>query len=288
LSKYHSLFGRLYIIGILWCMASSLLIHNFGLAISIIVSFMYLLIGITVGLICIWFHSQNINEELNLTMQESLTKNPEKGTNLFKLKGEAMEKMLENKTFLNTFYSLKSLHGLLLTFSWYTMLGRLFVTDPSKFRGCVTYPAYKCAPNKLVGAQELGMYGGLSEINFIIMITVPAVVIILVVALITSYCVTKKEEQVEDNSKGLVDNKASPEKVFGKENLNVNLYGVNIINFDAKRTNDFNIDDNHELRYLSRQNIPQINEQEYANAKDNNIPELKIELKIMNDKKENE
>ncbi len=35
------------------------------------------------------------------------------------------------------------LHGLLMSFSWYQMAGRLMVTNPFKYPGCWTYPAYK-------------------------------------------------------------------------------------------------------------------------------------------------
>ena len=49
LRPYHITFGRWYLIFMFWCMASSLLIHNTGLPMPIIVSFLYLLVSITIG-----------------------------------------------------------------------------------------------------------------------------------------------------------------------------------------------------------------------------------------------
>jgi hypothetical protein len=49
LRPYHYTFGRWYLICMFWCMATSLLIHNTGLPMPIIVSFLYLLFSITIG-----------------------------------------------------------------------------------------------------------------------------------------------------------------------------------------------------------------------------------------------
>jgi serine protease inhibitor len=35
------------------------------------------------------------------------------------------------------------LHGVVMSFSWYQMAGRLMVTNPLHFNGCWSYPAYK-------------------------------------------------------------------------------------------------------------------------------------------------
>lgn len=53
-----------------WCMATSLLIHNAGLPVPIIVSFIYLLVSITIGWNAIRLHmtkvSQEVAESVNL------------------------------------------------------------------------------------------------------------------------------------------------------------------------------------------------------------------------------
>lgn len=59
---YHKAFGRWYLIFMLWCMATSLLIHNTGLPLPILVSFVYLLVSITVGWNAIAIHSRSLSE----------------------------------------------------------------------------------------------------------------------------------------------------------------------------------------------------------------------------------
>ena len=60
LRPYHAAFGRFYLIFMLWCMASSLLIHNTGLPLPILVSFLYLLVSITIGWNVIRIHVNNV------------------------------------------------------------------------------------------------------------------------------------------------------------------------------------------------------------------------------------
>ncbi len=48
---YHPSFGKLYIIMMLWAMGSSLLIHNEGLPLAVLVSFLWTMLGLTLG----WF-----------------------------------------------------------------------------------------------------------------------------------------------------------------------------------------------------------------------------------------
>lgn len=48
----------------LWCMESSLLIHNAGLPLPIIVSFLYLLVSITIGWNAIKMYTARIAEEV--------------------------------------------------------------------------------------------------------------------------------------------------------------------------------------------------------------------------------
>lgn len=59
---YHAAFGKWYLIFMLWCMASSLLIHNTGLPLPILVSFVYLLVSITIGWNAIQVHKNNLYE----------------------------------------------------------------------------------------------------------------------------------------------------------------------------------------------------------------------------------
>lgn len=69
---YHIAFGRLYLIFMLWTMASSLLIHNTGLPTPILVSFVYLLVGITVGWNAIRLHVNKISELVKERVQNKV------------------------------------------------------------------------------------------------------------------------------------------------------------------------------------------------------------------------
>ena len=52
----HPHFGRGYIILMMWLMASSLVLHNTGLPIAVLISFVCVLGGITFGWMCIKWH----------------------------------------------------------------------------------------------------------------------------------------------------------------------------------------------------------------------------------------
>ena len=223
--KYHSILGRIYLVCMLWCMASSLLIHNYGLPFFVIISFIYLIVSITIGYLCIWAHSLYFNEEINNKIQEKINeklmeKSPEP-VDLGKLKGEVMGQLDENKSFKDRFFSLKYLHGILMSFSWYQMAGRLVVTNPSDWGHCKSYPAYKCSPLTLVSG-ETTIVGGLSQTTFIIIITIPAVIVILAVAIIYAYCASKKYEddkngvQVVNNLEVNVQVNNNTEEINGK------------------------------------------------------------------------
>ena len=73
LTPYHYTFGRWYLIFMLWCMASSLLIHNTGLPLPIIVSFLYMLFSITIGWNAIKLHANKISEEVSHAVNIRIT-----------------------------------------------------------------------------------------------------------------------------------------------------------------------------------------------------------------------
>lgn len=58
-TKLHAWFGRLYILSMLWNVATSLLIHNTGLPLGVLVSFIWVLGGLTVGWILIILYKEN-------------------------------------------------------------------------------------------------------------------------------------------------------------------------------------------------------------------------------------
>jgi hypothetical protein len=70
--QYHALFGRAYIVCMLWCMASSLLVHNTGLPVGVLISFFIVLFGLTAGWVCAKLHQNSIHASVLETVQKVL------------------------------------------------------------------------------------------------------------------------------------------------------------------------------------------------------------------------
>ena len=64
--KLHVYFGRLYIICMLWCMGTSLVIHNTGLPIAVLTSFVWVLGGLTAGWILIKLHQLGMEKKASI------------------------------------------------------------------------------------------------------------------------------------------------------------------------------------------------------------------------------
>eukprot|EP00698_Gefionella_okellyi_P004175 TRINITY_DN13894_c0_g1_i1.p1 TRINITY_DN13894_c0_g1~~TRINITY_DN13894_c0_g1_i1.p1 ORF type:complete len:317 (-),score=55.30 TRINITY_DN13894_c0_g1_i1:1017-1967(-) len=192
LKPYHSLFGRLYVIFMLWCMASSLLIHNAGLPFPIIISFLYLLGGITFGWISIYIHIRrfeaNLWKRLEYSLKEALSFGAH--VDLAALRQAEIRNIVDNKSFVQRLFSLKALHGIMFAFSWAQMLGRTVVTNPGRsWSGCWSYPAYKSVTGQAVFVESIDpSYFPMGETNFLLMVTLPTVLIVLAVAIIGSCC----------------------------------------------------------------------------------------------------
>lgn len=72
LTPYHTTFGMWYFIWMFWCMASSVLIHNAGLPMPIIVSFLYMLFSISIGWNAIKIHTRRFQKALRLRIDSRL------------------------------------------------------------------------------------------------------------------------------------------------------------------------------------------------------------------------
>lgn len=209
LKPYHSLSGRLYLGFMFWCMATSLLIHNTGLPFFVIVSFLYLAISMTSGHLLILFHQQNFQNTIWQRVQARL--NDLKGSSAIKLqelKQEEIEQYNINRTFTQRLFSLKALHGALMTFSWCQIVGRLFVTNPStSWHGCWTYPAYKSTDGhaEFIDGQGPPIFA-IGEGNFLIALTLSLITIIAAVAVGVSYCGSRhSDSKVSGSSANLLN-----------------------------------------------------------------------------------
>jgi len=138
LRPYHALFGRGYILCMMWCMATSLLIHNTGLPIAVLISFVWVLGGLTVAWILIKVHQSAFEKEALLRVDPD---NPDLGAAIHEAKVEMGED--EEKTLYQVMFSYKAAHGMLMFMSYVNILGRLIASDQSGDFVCYTYPVYK-------------------------------------------------------------------------------------------------------------------------------------------------
>jgi hypothetical protein len=116
----HSWCGRAYILSMLWATATSLLIHNTGLPIGVLYSFVWVMCGLSVGWLAISIHQKTKMFRMKLLPTDSLFV-------------KAMKRMV----------SLKALHGCLMVVSWTNIAGRVFVTPATDDFKCHTQPAEK-------------------------------------------------------------------------------------------------------------------------------------------------
>jgi hypothetical protein len=166
----HSWFGRLYILSMLWSTSVSLLINNEGLPLAVLVSFVAVMGGLTIGWILIIIHKQNINTKATQIVQNKLinmnsniiknggdggagnennkdnntnkNKNNSEIINLNKMMNDATMEIVNSKTFAQRLFSLKAAHGILFFISWMQIAGRIFNGGDGEF-SCRSYPVYK-------------------------------------------------------------------------------------------------------------------------------------------------
>jgi uncharacterized membrane protein len=120
----HKYAGRCYIISMLWGTATSLLIHNTGLPIGVLWSFLWVLTGLSLGWLVITIHQVQRHNQQPL---------PAPAPGFVAKLVHALRKMV----------TWKSVHGCLMFVSWINIVGRIFNSpDLSRF-DCHTYPFYK-------------------------------------------------------------------------------------------------------------------------------------------------
>lgn len=136
----HIWMGRLYILSMLYATATSLLIHNAGLPPAVLISFIYVVGGLTIGWFLINLHQLLIKRKINKILEGK--KNFIEGdVPIFieKLKN----KIVNNKKCIHRLFSLKTFHALFMFISWFNITGRIFASDQSGDFTCYTYPVYK-------------------------------------------------------------------------------------------------------------------------------------------------
>ena len=139
--NYHSIFGRSYMLSILWNTASSLLIHNNGLPLVVLFSFLWVLGCMTIGYILIVIYKHKTFHNF-LHMIDIFIQNKDRI-----LIYNHIEKIYENKRkYLvekRNLFVIKGFHGTLMFVSWFNISGRIFFSEVNKDFKCYTYPIYK-------------------------------------------------------------------------------------------------------------------------------------------------
>jgi hypothetical protein len=156
LRAWHALFGRLYILLMLWCMATSLLVHNSGLPVAVLVCFLFVLLGITLGWGCIKLHQQRMQERVldmvQAILKEAATKDQLSNLSLRAEMRRARELVISSDAAApssgsvlpwRVLTSYKALHGALMFVSWINVFGRLIGSNQGGDFTCHTFPVYK-------------------------------------------------------------------------------------------------------------------------------------------------
>jgi hypothetical protein len=149
----HVWWGRIYVIAMLWCTATSLLIHNDGLPVAVLVAFFWVLMGLSLGWIAINFHQIQLKTLVEKSLDKKIKADGIMGnTSLSELLQAETKHIVNSRTFTQRFFSFKSLHGIMMVSSWGSIVGRLFASNQSGDFTCHTYPTYK--------QVEFPQYGG--------------------------------------------------------------------------------------------------------------------------------
>lgn len=136
----HKYFGIGYVAFMLLTTASSLLIHNTGLPLGVLISFGICIGGLVVGWILIKFHQYFLMRTAFAKMDDN-GKNPEENNSESYVRYKAS--VMAERSFVQKVFSTKSLHGMFMFMSYINVLGRIFASDQSGDFTCYTYLVWK-------------------------------------------------------------------------------------------------------------------------------------------------
>lgn len=164
---YHSWCGRVYLLAVLWSTCTSLLMNNTGLSLAMLASFATTMIGLTVGWITILVHKSKRESTARAVVETRLMDKLSSSKKVKKTETEdswrqddddkkesnrvdlhammtlAQWEIQDSKTWVQRFFSLKALHGILLFASWFPIALQVIFTPINGDYQCVTYPVYK-------------------------------------------------------------------------------------------------------------------------------------------------
>lgn len=136
----HRWFGIFYIICMLFIMGSSLIIHNEGLPLATLVSFVWVLGGLSLGWVVALVHKHFAESEAVRRVEHRVQTDGVARVGLAAMLAEERAAYAASKGFLARIFSAKALHGALMFTSWINIAGRIFASNQSGRFQCYTYP----------------------------------------------------------------------------------------------------------------------------------------------------
>eukprot|EP00009_Paramoeba_aestuarina_P009472 CAMPEP_0201531522 /NCGR_PEP_ID=MMETSP0161_2-20130828/47917_1 /ASSEMBLY_ACC=CAM_ASM_000251 /TAXON_ID=180227 /ORGANISM="Neoparamoeba aestuarina, Strain SoJaBio B1-5/56/2" /LENGTH=266 /DNA_ID=CAMNT_0047934483 /DNA_START=16 /DNA_END=813 /DNA_ORIENTATION=+ len=208
LQPYHVWFGRGFLVAMYWEFGTAMLIHNTGLPLAILIFFLFLLIGMSIGWLVIRVHQANMQEEAEKRVDQKLKENKDllADSSVSELVAEAKTEIADSKTLMQRFFSLKALHGFCMAFAWYQLFGRAFTVNPGDDFSCYTYPAYKRPEDhddQIYVPLEDDDWEDRSTAGFVSMVTLPAVAVFIVVGFVMSFYYARKGKKTREETQNL-------------------------------------------------------------------------------------
>lgn len=163
--SWHGFFGRCFMVTMYWGYGTSLLIHRFGLTYATIIFMATKLACLSIGFFAIRRHAHLYKSKVMKRVFAAFKSSSADGLTPDQMMANARKEIdAEKTTFASRFLTLKGLHGVTMTYAWYTMLGRVMATNPDNWEGCWTHPAVKSdsGPIEYVPREDPGLW----DINF--------------------------------------------------------------------------------------------------------------------------
>merc|ERR1711934_656869 len=207
LKPIHKYAGITFMLSMYFVEGSSILIYNTGLPRAIIIFLAIMLITMVSGYSAIKVHQVKFQTKVNKLADELSEEKDYSLTKVSELLKMAKEELLSRpRKWYERLFSLKALHGYLMTLAWYQMAGRAGVTNPfNSWEHCYVYPVCK----ELGENGELILYSGITDeekqqqLEFAAYIEIPAFIIFAVVSVLL--CIgyaywTKRKQRNKENS----------------------------------------------------------------------------------------
>lgn len=177
----HVYFGRTFLLTMLFCEGSAMLITNTGLPRSIIGFFVIMLVSVSLGFLLIRTAQARFADATLRRADELFLANSKQFVDAkpSELVAAARQDLLTApRPWHSRFLSLKSAHGFLMTLAWWQMAGRAFVTNPATdFKGCYTYPAIKSPDGEIRLVPEHDPDFFADETAFFSFVTFPSIAV---------------------------------------------------------------------------------------------------------------